>query len=142
MQLLRFWREILILGFLVAFGIMYATHEPDCPQTNTSTPISVPVLKEEEVKQKITKITKKPSGEVIEEISESESSSKEKSKVAVATSTASSRSKYSIGVYVNPLEYRHVRVDAGARLGNLPLEAVGGYDFRHKEFSVGLRYDF
>lgn len=142
MQLLRFWREILIIGSWVAFGIVYLTYKPDCPQPSVSVPVSVPVLKEEEVKKKVTKVTKKPSGEVIEETVESESSSKEKSKVGIATSNPQTKSKYSIGIYLNHEDYKHVQVDVGARLGNLPVEAVAGYDFKHKEISVGIRYDF
>lgn len=141
MQLLRFWREILILGLVAALGVVYI-YRPDCEQSSTSTPVSVPVLKEEEVKNKVTRITKKPSGEVVEEVSESEVSLKEKSKVGVATSNTSHKSKYSIGLHVNPLDYRHVKADASARLGDLPLHVVGGYDFKHTEASMGLRYDF
>lgn len=142
MQLLRFWREILILGSWAAFGFIYLTYKPDCPQPTVSVPVSVPVLKEEESKKKITKVTKKPSGEVVEETIESESTSKEKSKVGIATSNPQPRFKYAVGLYLNPLDYKHIQVDVSARLGNLPLSAVGGYDIKHNEAHLGLRYDF
>lgn len=143
MQLIKFWREILILGSWGAFGLFYATADSRCPDPTTMTPISVPVSKEEEIKTKTTKTTVKPGGETVTEVTESEKVSKEKSKaVAATTGKQGPDYRYSLGVYVNPVDYKNVTIDAGARLGNLPLEAVGGYNFTHKEFHVGLRLNF
>lgn len=142
MQLIRFWREALILVLLAVVALLYNTATPDCPQVAVTAPVSVPVLKEEEVKKKVTKITKKPNGAVIEEITETESVSKEKSKIGTISTVPQTRHKYSVGVYLNPLDYTHIRADVGARLGDLPLEAVGGFDFKHYELSIGIRYNF
>lgn len=142
MQLLRFWREIIILALLIAFGVLYLTADSRCPSTPSSTPVSVPVSKEEETRTKVTKVTTKPGGETVTETTESETKSKEKSKVATATTGNPYKSKYAIGAYIDSLNYKHVKADAAARLGDLPVSAVLGYDFTHKDISVGIRFDF
>lgn len=147
MQLLRFWREMVIVLSWVVIGVMYAVRPPECPPApvvTTTTPVSVPVSREEEVKRKVTKITKKPSGAVIKEVTETETISKEKSKIGTSTtvSTPQARHKYSLGVYLNPLDYTRISADIGARLGDLPLEVVGGFNFYHNELTIGLRYNF
>lgn len=143
MQVIKYWREIgaaLVVAVLCLTAWHYGAKWSG-GDVETSTPVSVPVLKEEEKKVKTVKETKHPNGTVITETSESETTSREKSKVAY-NRTSTPASKYSLGVYVNPLDYKHVQVDASARLGNLPLSAVVGYDVKHYEVKVGVRFDF
>lgn len=137
MQLLHYWREftiILLLAVLAAF--YYTTKSVDCPPPV----VSVPVSREEDTTTKVTKVTKKPSGAVITETTETVKSTKEKSKTV--TPTYSSPYKYSLGIYASPADYKHVRIDAGARLGALPIEAVAGFDLKYYELSIGVRLNF
>jgi hypothetical protein len=138
MQLLKYWRELIIVVISAACALLYYTRQPDCPPSQPA--IIVPVSKEEDTTTKVVKVTTKPSGATITETTETVKSIKEKSKAVVIPNNKPH--KYSIGVSVNPLDLKHFQVDVGARLGNLPAEAVLGYDTKDKDISVGVRINF
>lgn len=52
------------------------------------------------------------------------------------------QASYKVGVSVNPLDYKDIRAEMGARLGKLPLWLEAGYEAKHKSVDVGLSLEF
>lgn len=58
------------------------------------------------------------------------------------TEVKSAPYRYSATASIKYNDPKAVNIDVGARLGELPVSAVVGYDAAHYEVRVGLRYDF
>lgn len=113
----------------------------------------------DEQKTTTVKKTTKPDGTVIEETQKSENSSKvftdyadtfisseekAKSSESVETKTVviQKHSKYSLGVYMGGTTLDTIQMDIGARIGDLPLEIVGGGKPLKREAYMGVRIEW
>jgi hypothetical protein len=128
MSMLRWWRELLLVGLsVVIFGgyKLWPSPQPSAPDTKTST----------ETKQTVKVVTTHPDGTIVDKTTTTEKNSK-------VLSTNTDKSKYGVGAYVNARDLKDYRADVSARLGNLPLHGVVGYEFKDKTVYVGVRAEF
>lgn len=131
MSMLRWWREYLIVGLLAVIAVGYAVWPEQAPvQAGPSS-----TKTETQTKQVIHVVTTEPDGTIIEKTTTTEKDTKVSSKAA-------DKSKYAVGAYMNTADRSDYRVDAAARLGNLPLHGVVGYEFKDKTIYAGVRLEF
>jgi len=134
MILLKFWRELLIALLAVACFAIYKM----CGRITTVQ--SPPITVEKIVTKVVTRtITKKPDGTVIAEDKE-ETGNSHIPKVTPIIKI--NPYKYSVGVSMRNLEYKDFFVDVGARLGDTPFVAFGGFGYKDNSFLLGVRYEF
>ncbi len=139
MQLfLRAWPYLVCL-FLGAAGAWYLAPGPQaCPaigklaQSQTTS-----------VQHVVTKTTKPDGTTVVRQ----EDKQVEQEHTQSSPTPSPSKSKYSLGLDYMPSfdtkpSLRDFRLEAAARLGDLNLWGVSGYDIKHNQVSLGLRYEW
>lgn len=131
MSMLRWWREYLIIGLLsiVAGGYWL------WPERLPPVPASEKIKTETQTKQVIHVVTTEPNGTITEKTTTTEKDTK-------VSTTRTDKSKYGVGAYVNAQDLKDYRADVSARLGNLPLHGVVGYELKDKTVYIGIRAEF
>lgn len=148
-----YWRESLIA---VLMGIVYWQYRQELPIlppvtiTETKTVYVDRVVTKEVLidKHSITTVTKPDGTKIVKDTTtatKSDTKSAEKIEQETATVTAVPTAdpyRYSATAVINPKVLSDFAVDIGARLGNLPIQGVIGYDHGTNSFHLGVRADF
>lgn len=128
MSMLKYWRGVLILALsLVIFAGYKMWPKPTPASTSTQTEVAT--------KQIVKTVTTQPNGTIVEKTITTEKDTK-------VIAKSSDKSKYGVGAYINTADRNDYRVDVSARLGNLPLHGVVGYEVRNGTIYVGIRAEF
>lgn len=132
MSILKFYREIIIVALLAVIAGGYLLW----PQPDTAAGKDIKTKEEVDTKQTIITVVKRPDGTVEEKTVITEKETK------VSTENSDKMSRYSVGAYANVRDVKDYRIDVAARLGNLPLHGVLGYEFKDKTIYAGIRAEF
>ncbi len=146
-------RRKAILTHVLAFVVGILTSEQLRPEPEAivvTEQVLVEGKREVVTVERVVTRTIKPDGTVVEKtrdkakVAKTESKKAERKEVKV---TQPAKAKYSLGVQylpslTEPPSARDLEVTAGARLGNTNAWATAGYDVKHNQVSIGLRYEW
>lgn len=153
----NWWREGLIAALAIAVAALLNKTPPSAANVETTSErvvykdrvvtvqklVTVDRFKTVTVtKPDGTKIVSESHSEIKTDTHSAESQKSSETEHKINTPIVSEPYRYSASVAVKPKDLKAVVVDVGARLGNLPLQGIIGYDIPNHDIRVGIRVDF
>lgn len=154
LQILSFIRQYGLTALLItlsSFLTYHLTHttvsEPCVTKAISEVTSAKTSMDTKSIQQKMVQIVKEPDGTQITTTTNTAENdhAQEVDKVETKTETESnpySPARYSFDLTTRPLDYKDIKIGAGARLGNLPVFGVIEYETRDHTARIGLRGEF